>query len=98
MTSFFLLKLDIKCKSAYKFCDWNAYCLFYAENIKAIMVLQGNKFLFASFILVANKTYIVEDEQKMEKMKQDSDIPGLSPSIGSQLDACASLKGEQVCM
>lgn len=31
-------------------------------------------------------------------MKNDSDISRLSPSMRNQLDTCASLKGEQVCI
>ncbi|KAJ4845342.1 SAGA-associated factor 29 A [Turnera subulata] len=38
----------------------------------------------------------IEGEQKRKKMKADSDISRLSPSMRSQLEACASLKGEQV--
>ncbi|CAN0924588.1 SAGA-associated factor 29 homolog A [Linum grandiflorum] len=36
------------------------------------------------------------NEQKRKRMKADSDIPRLSPSMRNQLDACASLIGEQV--
>ncbi|KAL7232664.1 hypothetical protein ACSBR2_010638 [Camellia fascicularis] len=36
------------------------------------------------------------NEQKKKRMKADSDIPRLSPSMRNQLDALASLKGEQV--
>ncbi|KAK1568334.1 hypothetical protein Q3G72_023233 [Acer saccharum] len=36
------------------------------------------------------------NEQKRKRMKNDSDIPRLSPSLRNQLDNCASLKGEQV--
>ncbi|GAV84436.1 DUF1325 domain-containing protein [Cephalotus follicularis] len=36
------------------------------------------------------------NEQKRKRMKADSDIPRLSPSMRSQLETCASLKGEQV--
>lgn len=35
-------------------------------------------------------------DQKKKRMKSDSDIPRLSPSMRNQLDALASLKGEQV--
>ncbi|KAK3183669.1 hypothetical protein Dsin_030955 [Dipteronia sinensis] len=36
------------------------------------------------------------NEQKRKRMKNDSDIPRLSPSLRNQLDSCANLKGEQV--
>uniref|UniRef100_A0A5B6YKS0 SGF29 C-terminal domain-containing protein n=2 Tax=Davidia involucrata TaxID=16924 RepID=A0A5B6YKS0_DAVIN len=36
------------------------------------------------------------NEQKKKRMKSDSDISRLSPSVRNQLDALASLKGEQV--
>ncbi|GMY13249.1 SAGA-associated factor 29 homolog A-like isoform X1 [Fagus crenata] len=35
-------------------------------------------------------------DQKRKRMKSDSDISRISPSVRSQLEACASLKGEQV--
>lgn len=35
-------------------------------------------------------------DQKRKRMKNDSDISRLSPSMRNQLDTCASLKGEQV--
>ncbi|KAK2661638.1 hypothetical protein Ddye_000212 [Dipteronia dyeriana] len=36
------------------------------------------------------------NEQKRKRLKNDSDIPRLSPFLRNQLDNCASLKGEQV--
>ncbi|KAJ4729322.1 SGF29 tudor-like domain [Melia azedarach] len=36
------------------------------------------------------------NDQKRKRIKNDSDISRLSPSMRNQLDACASLKGEQV--
>ncbi|XP_038717468.1 SAGA-associated factor 29 homolog B-like isoform X1 [Tripterygium wilfordii] len=36
------------------------------------------------------------NEQKRKRMKTDSDISRLSPSMRSQLEPCANLKGEQV--
>ncbi|KAM0954857.1 hypothetical protein TB2_022963 [Malus domestica] len=36
------------------------------------------------------------NEQKRKRMKTDSDISRISPSMRSQLEACASLKGEHV--
>ncbi|KAK4845715.1 hypothetical protein QYF36_008260 [Acer negundo] len=38
----------------------------------------------------------IGNEQKRKRIKNDSDIPRLSPSMRNQLDNCASLKGEQV--
>lgn len=35
-------------------------------------------------------------EQKRKRVKADSDITRLNPSMRNQLEACASLKGEQV--
>lgn len=35
-------------------------------------------------------------EQKKKRMKSDSDVPRLTPSMRNQLDALASLKGDQV--
>ncbi|KAJ7974671.1 SGF29 tudor-like domain [Quillaja saponaria] len=35
-------------------------------------------------------------EQKRKRMKSDSDIPRLFPTVRNQLEACASRKGEQV--
>ncbi|TXG54740.1 hypothetical protein EZV62_019996 [Acer yangbiense] len=46
---------------------------------------------------IANVVLVSEgNEQKRKRMKNDSDIPRLSPSLRNQLDTCASLKGEQV--
>ncbi|XP_021891993.1 uncharacterized protein LOC110810214 isoform X1 [Carica papaya] len=36
------------------------------------------------------------NDQKRKRMKADSDLSRLSPSMRSQVEACASLKGEQV--
>ncbi|KAB5521041.1 hypothetical protein DKX38_025360 [Salix brachista] len=36
------------------------------------------------------------NDQKRKRIKADSDISRLSPAVRSQLEACASLKGEQV--
>lgn len=36
------------------------------------------------------------NDQKRKRMKTDSDISRISPNVRSQLEACASLKGEQV--
>ncbi|KAJ7970750.1 SGF29 tudor-like domain [Quillaja saponaria] len=36
------------------------------------------------------------NEQKRKRMKSDSDISRLSPNVRNQLEACFSLKGEQV--
>ncbi|KAJ4729321.1 SGF29 tudor-like domain [Melia azedarach] len=38
----------------------------------------------------------IGNDQKRKRIKNDSDISRLSPSMRNQLDACASLKGEQV--
>ncbi|XP_059316851.1 SAGA-associated factor 29 homolog A-like isoform X2 [Lycium ferocissimum] len=38
----------------------------------------------------------IGNEQKKKRMKGDSDIPRLSPSVRNQQDFFASLKGEQV--
>ncbi|KAK1568464.1 hypothetical protein Q3G72_024864 [Acer saccharum] len=55
--------------------------------------MNGKRFLnkLANVILVSEG-----NEQKRKRMKNDSDIPRLSPSLRNQLDNCASLKGEQV--
>ncbi|KAH7577284.1 hypothetical protein JRO89_XS01G0231600 [Xanthoceras sorbifolium] len=46
---------------------------------------------------IANVKLVSEgNEQKRKRMKNDSDISRLSPSMRTQLDTCASLKGEQV--
>lgn len=35
-------------------------------------------------------------EQKKKRMKTDSDVSRMTPSVRNQLDALANLKGEQV--
>lgn len=49
------------------------------------------KFFGSIFIAEGN-------EQKKKRMKSDSDISRVSPSMRNHLDALASLKGEQVCI
>lgn len=38
------------------------------------------------------------NEQKKKRMKPDSDVTRLSPSVRNQLDSLANMKGEQVCI
>ncbi|KAM5577903.1 hypothetical protein ABKV19_008300 [Rosa sericea] len=38
----------------------------------------------------------IEGEPKRKRMKSDSEIPRIPPALRNQLEACASLKGEQV--
>lgn len=38
------------------------------------------------------------NEQKRKRVKTESDISRLTPSMRNQLEACASLKDEQVCI
>nr|XP_011468203.1 PREDICTED: uncharacterized protein LOC101312768 isoform X2 [Fragaria vesca subsp. vesca]XP_011468206.1 PREDICTED: uncharacterized protein LOC101312768 isoform X2 [Fragaria vesca subsp. vesca] len=38
----------------------------------------------------------IGNEPKRKRMKTDSEIPRISPALRNQLEACASLKGEQV--
>lgn len=48
---------------------------------------------------VADSTCVTEgNEQKRKRVKTESDISRLTPNMRSQLEACASLKGEQVCI
>lgn len=51
------------------------------------------------FPCLADSICVTEgNEQKRKRMKPDSDISRLTPSMRNQLEACASLKGEQVCI
>lgn len=46
---------------------------------------------------LADSTCVTEgNEQKRKRVKTESDISRLTPSMRNQLEACASLKGEQV--
>ncbi|CAJ2669661.1 SAGA-associated factor 29 homolog B isoform X1 [Trifolium pratense] len=46
---------------------------------------------------LANSSSVTEgNEQKRKRVKTESDISRLTPSMRNQLEACASLKGEQV--
>jgi len=51
------------------------------------------------FYCLANNSSVTEgNEQKRKRVKTESDISRLTPSMRNQLEACASLKGEQVCI
>ena len=50
-------------------------------------------------IYVADIKQIADgNDQKRKRMKSDSDISCLSPSIRSRMEACVSLKDEQVSL
>ncbi|KAJ9152840.1 hypothetical protein P3X46_026355 [Hevea brasiliensis] len=52
--------------------------------------------LLPSGPLAQQRRRIEGSDQKRKRMKNESDISRLSPSMRNQLEACASLKGEQV--
>ncbi|RZB59931.1 SAGA-associated factor 29-like A isoform A [Glycine soja] len=55
-------------------------------------------FFSASIFFFSRKSTCVTEgnEQKRKRVKTESDISRLTPNMRSQLEACASLKGEQV--
>lgn len=55
-----------------------------------------NRCQYNALCLAYNSSVTEGNEQKRKRVKTESDISRLTPSMRNQLEACASLKGEQV--
>lgn len=71
------------------------------DNFNAVYQLHYHDFVFdeITVLYLVWLTILVAEgnEQKRKRLKTESDITRLSPSVRSQLENWAGLKGEQVC-